>query len=339
MRNRNLYFEFLASSLFLLGLFVSVSPSWAQQPAPGKSTEHPGPSVAQPQQEIGSDFDRPVTSVVSHDSAALLIGPGDELEITVYGAPDLSTHARVENDGNIFLPLVGLVFIAGDTSNQAGRKIEDTLRQANLVKNPRVAVYVKEYTASSISVAGQVAKPGVYPALGPHRLFDILQAAGGPSEKAGDRVTISHRDDPEHPISLKISKDPGQMAGNNIELQPGDTVVVSEAGVVYVLGEVSRPGGYVMNSSGGVTVLQVIAAAGGPTRMASYGGVKMIRRTPDGLKELPVPLKPLLQAKVADMPVQAGDILYVPNSKAKAALASANSIVTTAATTSIYRIP
>jgi polysaccharide export outer membrane protein len=114
---------------------------------------------------------------------------------------------------------------------------------------------------------------------------------------------------------------------------------VAEAGVVYVLGEVSRPGGYVMNSSGGVTVLQVVAAAGGPTRLASYGGVKIIRRTPDGLKELPVPLKPLLNAKVPDLPVLAGDILYVPNSRAKSALAASSTLINSVGQTAIYRLP
>ena len=129
------------------------------------------------------------------------------------------------------------------------------------------------------------------------------------------------------------------MARNNVDLQPGDTVVVPEAGIVYVLGEVNKPGGFVMNASGGVTVLQVVAAAGGPTRMASYGGVKIIRRTPSGLHEVAVPLKPLLNAKVPDLPVQAGDILYIPNSKAKSALASSTSLITSAGQSAIYRIP
>ena len=246
------------------------------------------------------------------------------MEITVFGAPDLSTHARVENDGNILLPLVGFLSVAGDSSNQAGQKIEQSLREARLVKNPRVSVYVKEYTSAGISVVGQINKPGVYPALGPHRLFDVLQAAGGISDKAADSVSISHRDDPEHPITLTLSKDPVQMARNNVDLQPGDTVVVPEAGIVYVLGEVNKPGGFVMNSSGGITVLQVVAAAGGPTRMASYGGVKIIRRTPSGLHEVAVPLKPLLNAKVPDLPIQAGDILYVPSSRAKVGTGSVN---------------
>ncbi|MDP9162169.1 MAG: polysaccharide export protein [Acidobacteriota bacterium] len=310
---------------------------YAQQASPilGQTSS----TAIQNQADAPSDFQKQVQGDTPAKAAPLSIGPSDELEITVFGAPDLSGHSRVENDGNIVLPLLGLVSVSGDSSNQAARKIEDKLRQANLVNNPRVSVYVKSYTSSGISVVGQVNKPGFYPALGPHRLFDILQAAGGPSPKAASSVTISHRDDPEHPITLTFSKDPGEMARNNIELQPGDTVVVPEAGIVYVLGEITRPGGYVMNSSGGVTVLQVVAAAGGPTRLASYGGVKIVRRTPSGLHEVSVPLKPLLQAKVADLPVEAGDILYVPSSKAKSALASSSSLLNAMGQTAIYRLP
>ncbi len=336
MRKNNLFLERFCGAL-LLNLCFFVTTLFAQQssPTPGQTDS----AAVQHQVDTAADSQAQAADETPPVPTPLLIGPSDELEITVFGAPDLSTHARVENDGNIVLPLVGLVSVGGDSSNQAARKIEDSLRRASLVKNPRVSVYVKSYSSSGISVAGQVNKPGFYPALGPHRLFDILQAAGGPSQKAANSVTISHRDDPDHPMTLTFSKDPGELARNNIELQPGDTVVVPEAGIVYVLGEITRPGGYVMNSSGGVTILQVVAAAGGPTRLASYGGVKIIRRTPSGLHEVPVPLKPLLQAKVADQPVQAGDILYVPSSRAKSALAASSSLINTLGQTAIYRLP
>jgi|SRR5438552_13750385 len=340
MRIVNFFPGYNSMLALFVGFLVIVSGSFAQEPVADNRPSQAASSAAQLGDRAGTNPQPPDGNTRTADGPSrLLISPGDELDITVFGAPDLSAHARVDSKGNIFVPLVGSVPVAGNTSDEAGRSIEASLRDANLVKNPRVTVYVKEYANGGISVAGQVTKPGVYPALGPHRLFDILQAAGGPTDKAANSVTISHRDDPEHPITLELSKDPGQMARNNIELQPGDTVVVPEAGIVYVLGEIGKPGGYVMNSSGGITVLQVVAAAGGPTRLSSYGGVKIIRRTRDGLKELPVPLKQLLHAKAADLPVQAGDILYVPSSRAKAALASSTSLINSAGTTAIYRLP
>jgi polysaccharide export outer membrane protein len=235
------------------------------------------------------------------------------------------------------MPLVGDIPVAGLTSREAEGAIAAGLRRNNIVNNPQVSVYVKEYTNSEISVVGQVAKPGPYSVLGPHRLFDMLQAAGGLTEKAANQATIAHRGG-GNPVTIKLPNNPGEMAQNNIELSPGDTVVVPSAAIVYVLGEVHKPGGYVLNSSGGTTVLRVVAAAGGPTLAAALGGVKMIRRTQNGLEELPVPLKNLLHAKVADIPLEPDDILYVPSSRLKAAL-NAGALVTMAGSAALYRLP
>ncbi len=271
------------------------------------------------------------------DSSTLVIGSGDEVEVTVYGAPDLSRHTRVGSDGNISLPLVGQIRVVGLTSDQAQQAISDQLRKQNIVNDPQVSVFVKEYTNGEISVAGEVAKPGVFSALGPHRLLDVLEAAGGLTEKAASTITISHLGT-DQLTTIRLPNDAAEMAHNNIELLPGDTVVVPKAEIVYVLGEVNKPGGYALNSSGGVTVLQVVSAAGGPTRLAAISGAKMVRRTPTGLKEIPVPLKELLRAKVGDIQVQAGDVLYIPSSRVKSAL-NAGALLSSAGTAAIYRIP
>src|SRR5438270_622116 len=242
------------------------------------------------------------------DSPALVLGPGDEVEIAVYGAPDLSGRTRVSSDGNISMPLVGYVRVGGLTSSEAEAAIESQLRQSNVLNDPHVSVFVKEYSSSGVSVVGEVVKPGSYSILGPHRLFDVLQAAGGLTEKAMNRAVISHRGN-DKPITVELSKDPAEMAQNNVEIQPGDTVVVPGAPIVYVLGEVNKPGGYVLGSGGGVTVLRVVAAAGGPTRAASVGGTKMLRRTPNGLQEVPVPLKKILGAKAPDVALEPDDII------------------------------
>src|SRR4029078_4995515 len=153
-------------------------------------------------------------------SSSLLIGAGDEVEGAVYDAPDLSVHGRVGADGAISMPLIGNVPIAGLTSSQAEASIEDRLLREKLLNNPQVSVYVKEYTGSGISVAGEVAKPGVYTALGPHRLFDILQDAGGRTERAADAVIISHRNS-EQSRTLELPKDADGLSRLNIDLLPG----------------------------------------------------------------------------------------------------------------------
>ena len=272
------------------------------------------------------------------NSSALVLGPGDELDVTVYGAPDLSGHTRVSSDGNISVPLIGYVRVAGLSNSEAEAQIEAQLRQHLIVNDPQVSVYVKEFTSGGISVAGEVAKPGFYSVLGPHRLFDVLQAAGGLSDRASGSIIISHKGDVENPVKVEFSQDPAEVVRSNVELHPGDTVFAARAPMVYVLGEVNKPGGYVLNSAGAMTVLRVVAAAGGPTSAASVGGTKMVRRTPSGLQELPVPLKNILRGKTPDMPLTPDDILFVPSSHLKTVVAMSTVVATAAATAAIYHV-
>ena len=324
----------------VLGIVGLLQLAVAQNSGPVQDATHQGNVTTEPsriatQPLAGSSEQKTAPPA---NSSALAIGPGDEVEVTVYGAPDLSGHTRVSPDGNISMPLIGYVRIAGLSSSEAQAAIETQLRQNNVVNDPQVSVYVKEYTSSGISIAGEVTRPGVYSALGPHRLFDILQTAGGLSEKASGSVTISHKGNEENPVTVELSKNPAEMARSNVELHPGDTVFVAKAAMVYVLGEVNKPGAYILNSTGAVTVLQVVAAAGGPTHAAAVGGTRMLRRTPNGLQELPVPLKALLRGKTADIPVSADDILFVPSSRIKTIVAASTVIATSTATAAVYRV-
>jgi polysaccharide biosynthesis/export protein len=324
--------------LSAVGLSGSVETAEAQAEAQSANKVQPGSDLAT-DARAKSPAARVTVESASNpkDPSTLMIGSGDEVEVTVYGAPDLSGHTRVGSDGNISLPLVGHIRIAGLTSDEAQEAISEQLQGRNIVKNPQVSVYVKEYTNSEISVAGEVVKPGVFSALGPHRLLDVLEAAGGLTDKASNTITISHLGT-NQVTTLHLPNDAAEMAKNNIDLKPGDTVLVPKAEIVYVLGEVNKPGGYALNSSGGLTVLQVVSAAGGPTRLAAISGTKMVRRTSTGLKEIPVPLKDLLRAKLDDIPVQAGDVLYIPSSHLKSAI-NAGALVTSAGTAAIYRVP
>jgi polysaccharide biosynthesis/export protein len=335
--NRNFLSQFSNLVVVLLvASFLKLAPAQNANPSPGTPEQGgaTGEGQGDARQTIAFGEQNPK---IQNISLAPVLGPGDEVEVTVYGAPDLSGHARVATNGNISMPLIGYVRVAGLSSSEAEKAIETELRKNNVVNNPQVSVYVKEYTSGGISVVGEVSKPGVFPALGPHRLFDILQAAGGLTDKAGSTIAISHRDG-GNPITVEIPRDPGQLSRINVELSPGDTMVVSKAGIVYVLGEVNKPGGYVLNSTGGITLLRVVAAAGGPTHAAAVGGTKMIRRTPTGLQELPVPLKDLMRAKVPDIPLQADDIVYVPSSRLKAAV-NATALLSTLGTAALYRVP
>jgi polysaccharide biosynthesis/export protein len=161
--------------------------------------------------------------------------------------------------------------------------------------------------------------------------------AGGLTERASGSVVISHKGDEGNPITVEVSKDPAGMARSNIELRPSDTVFFAKAAMVYVLGEVNKPGAYVLNSTGAATLLQLVAAAGGPTHAAAVGGTRMLRR-PNGLQELPVPLKNLLRGKGTDIPISADDILFVPSSRIKNIVAASTIVAISAATAAIYHV-
>ena len=144
---------------------------------------------------------------------------------------------------------------------------------------PHVSVAIKEYTTQGVSVLGEVAKPGIYPVMGVRRLFDIVSAAGGLTPRAGRAVTITHRDKPQEPQIISFSQDTAQSPSVNVEIYPGDTVYVSRAGVVYVAGEVSKPGGYVMENNESLSVLQAVALAGGTSHTAKLDSSRLIRKS------------------------------------------------------------
>jgi polysaccharide biosynthesis/export protein len=263
------------------------------------------------QKEAESDYNR----------SALKIGVGDLLEMKVFGVPDLTDQVRIATDGTISLPLVGSVKVDGLTVDQAQKTIEGKLRDGGFVRDPHVTISVKEFVTQGISVMGEVVRPGVYPLLGARRLFDALSSAGGTTQKAGKLVSITRRDKPNEPVLIALSSDPQVAAKSNVDVYPGDTIVVSKAGIVYVVGDVGRPSGFVMENNESLTVLQALALAGGLGRNAAVNSSKIIRKTNDGRKEIPVALKSILEAKngFPDIAMQPEDILFVPTSAGKSA--------------------
>ena len=271
-------------------------------------------------------------------STEILIGSGDLLEISVFGAPDFEKkETRVSGGGNIILPLIGVQHVQGLTVGQAQALIAGQLASGEFFNNPQVSIIVKEYATQGASVLGEVQKPGVYPLLGPHRLFDALSAAGGLTAQAGRTVTITHRNDPNTPITVTLGKEIQASMEGNIEIYPGDTVLVSKAGIVYVVGEVKKPGGYVMDH-GDMTVLQSIAMAEGASPIAALNSAKLIRTVDGRRQEIPVPLKKILTDKAPDMKLQADDIVFVPTSAGKSASRRSLEAILQAATgVAIYR--
>ncbi|MFZ0686526.1 MAG: polysaccharide biosynthesis/export family protein [Terriglobales bacterium] len=246
------------------------------------------------------------------------LGLGDLIEVTVYGVPDLSTKTRISGSGDIYLPLIDYVHVADLTTDEAQELIQKRLEDGGFVRGPHVSIFVDESASQAITLAGEVVRPGAYPAIGERRLFDLISAAGGLSDRAGRTVTIEHRGDPDHKTTLQLSSSLAEDTQNNVNVYPGDTIVVSKAGIVYVVGDVNHPSGFMIQDDG-LSVLKALALAGGSTHTSALNRTKILRRTPDGIQQIPINLKKVLYAKAPDMALVKGDVLFIPGSSAKAA--------------------
>jgi polysaccharide export outer membrane protein len=296
---------------------------------------------AAPTPNTGRDTGSPDTDSAAAAPAAspfdIHIGAGDLLEIAVFGAPEFNKQVRVSSSGDVSLPLIGTVRLAGLSTNEAEKLVEKRLLGGGYFTDPHVSIFEKEYQTQGISVLGEVQKPGIYPMLGSHKLFDVISAAGGTTPKAGNQVTITHRDQGQPPQTVTLADAGSDSTRNNPDILPGDTVVVHKAGVVYVVGDVHMPGGFIMDKPH-LTVLQALAMAQGANPTAKLDSARLIRRSGDQRQEVPIELKKILASKAPDVNLQPDDILFVPNSVAKSAFHHGMEAIVQAATgLAIYR--
>lgn len=267
------------------------------------------------------------------------IGAEDLLEVSVYGAPDLDRTVRVSANGSISLPLIGNVQAMGLTGSQLQSEVESLL-QKKYMTHPQVNVFLKEMQSHPVSVIGAVGKPGVFQVRGAESLIEILSMAQGLADDAGDSVVVMrHGGDPDYVASAKpgpslgpesdqglrinlkdllVSADPRY----NVMVYPGDEVKVPPAGIVYVVGQVRKPGGFLLKTNQSLSVLQALALAEGTTSTSSGKAARIIRTEEQSGKreEIPVNLGRILAGRAPDQILQSKDILFVPNSAGKTAL-------------------
>lgn len=266
----------------------------------------------------------PVIAPVPEDFSSLKIAPGFLLSMEVFDTPEYSLELRVDSNGNVDLPLAGNVHVAELTLVEASSKIASALRDSKILNNPRVNLNVEEYAGTQVTVLGEVHNPGRIEMLAPRHLDDVIALAGGETEYAGKQIEIRRATGAE-PRSLMIeySRNSNSHILSETIVRPGDTVTVRRAGIVYVLGAVNRPGGYVMQEDGNLNVTQAVALAYGTTMPAAIGSMRVIRKTDDGdVTEMPINFGDMVKGKIPPLRLQAEDVVYVPLSKTKLVLES-----------------
>jgi polysaccharide biosynthesis/export protein len=313
--------------VFLLTL--SLGPRTAAQNQPPKNAEAPAGQVFPSAVPAPDQPESPQPQESTASSPRL--GVGDMLEVNVYNVPELATKSRLGTNGDVYLPLVDYVHLAGLTVEEAQALIEKRLSDGGFVKNPHVTLIVDQSSSQGVNLLGEVARPGIYPVIGEPRLLDVVSAAGGFTDRTGQSITVTHRDQPDKPVTVPLNRKLSNDKATNIRVAPGDTILVHRADVVYVVGDVGRPSGFLMDNDN-LTVLKAIALAGGTTATAKLNGIKILRKGPNGMTETTVELKKILQAKAVDTPMQADDILFVPTSARKVVVARTTEAAVQAAT-------
>lgn len=308
--------------------------------APGNAQAAPGVSYSAAASSTGkaaaaSPGMAPV--VVPKDLSELRIAPGDLLNVSVYDAPEFTNAYRVDPAGDLTIPLCGKVNLLGLTMPEAARRLEAALKDRQILLQPQVNIDVAQYAGQYVTVMGEVTIPGRVALIAPTMLGEILAEAGGLTPMAGARIKIRHGvndSTPEEEIPYSRSQNSRESA--SILVRPGDSIIVPRAGIVYVLGAVNKPGGYVMQEDGQLNVAQALALSGGTVMQANTGGLRVIRRNLDGtVLDFPISYNAITKGTQTPLVLQAQDIVYVPMSKVKATFTSATGLISAAASAAI----
>lgn len=243
----------------------------------------------------------------SSTSPDYVLAPGDLLRIQVYQQPDLSMEIRVQDNGQLSYPLIGPLSLSGLSVFEAERRIEAGLKEGKFLRSPQVSITVTQVRGHLVSVLGHVQRPGRFPIEKPGlRLTELLAQAGGITAIGSDSLILMGV---RQGVAFKRKLDlPALFESSDLQLDPvlehGDVVFVDRAPVVYLYGEVQRPGAVRLERQ--MTVLQALAAGGGPTPRGSGSRLKVTRRSPSGE----------LQTWVPDMSatLEPGDVLRIPES-------------------------
>jgi polysaccharide biosynthesis/export protein len=341
--------------VFLLVLVASLAGGQSVSQSPVQSPAQPAaqPLTQAPAQTAGQSAAQPVgqatvagapsqtpdtTKDTADESGTVKLGPGDLIELNVYNVPELVTKARVSNSGDVYLPLVDYVHVGGLTQEEAQAVIEKRLDEGGFVRNPHVTIFVDEANSQGVTVLGEVTKPGIYADPADRKLYEIISLAGGFTTTASRKIAVIRRSLPE-PIRIDLPRNLADDLSGNIDVFPGDTITIPRAPIIYVVGDVGRPSGLLVDN-GSLTVLQALALAGGTNRTAKMGGARIIRKGgPTGVTETPIHLKKMLEAKLPDVTLQGDDILFIPVSAGRVVAArSFEAAMAMATAVSIYAV-
>lgn len=292
-----------------LALALSTLPALAQFNGPGSQTGTP--EINRP---VALTTDPAVLYPATHD---LLLGPSDLVAIRVFAQSDYTPVVRVGTDGNVLLPLIGVVHLAGLSITQAEEMIQRKLIEAGIYRDPQVTLQITEGPNAVATVVGEV--HGIAQIVGTRRLLDVLTSMGGLPATASHVVTI-HRQGVPEPIVVDLGSDPLSSQVADIPIFAGDTIVVARVGVVYMLGSFKTPGVIALTPYSPLTLMQATTLSGGLAFEGKYDDLRVIRTIGGQRTVVKIDIKKVLYGKAPDPILQPNDIVFLPNNVIKASI-------------------
>lgn len=296
------------SVILLVALLVSSIPALAQ---------FSGPALG-----AGTTINRTVVpttdpSLLFPTAREVHLATGDLITIHLYGNIEYVPTVRVDLDGSVQLPLIGLVQVTGLSLHQAADLIAQRLSSAGMYKSPQVTIQVMESPNQLATVSGEM--HGLIPVVGSRHLLDVLALAGGLPATASHTITIQ-RPGIEQPIVVELGTDPEKSAQANVPIFPGDTILVSKVGVVYLLGAFKNQGAIPLTQNSPLTLMQLASIGGGAGFEGKFSDLRIVRTTGTERKVVQVDIKKVIQGKAPDPVLQADDIVFLPTDAMKGAI-------------------
>ena len=261
---------------------------------------------------------------------AYLLGPGDVLDIRVFGQPDLSSTVQVDSDGNLSsLPFLEAPIKAKCRSEKDVQKDISTA-YAKFINNPQVSVRISERNSRQpATVFGAVRQPTRVEMKRKVRLNELMAVSGGFTERAAGTIQILHTeplmcpeageeseaapiDGTKIPLQIiKISELRAGIPDANPFIRPGDYVLVTEAEPVYITGSVMAPGGLYLRDQ--LMLSRALAMVGGPRKEAKLSDVRIYRQVPGSANQevIHVDVSAIKKNQKPDVLLQAYDVIEV----------------------------
>ncbi|HEX4652118.1 MAG TPA: polysaccharide biosynthesis/export family protein [Granulicella sp.] len=278
-----------------------------------------GPALTAPTTDPATLLPTPAAELLHLDHSDIHLEPGDLVAVHIFGSADYAPTVRVNLDSSMQLPLIGSLSVKDLTLDQSENLVAERLKSGGMYRDPQVTLQVMESATQIVTVTGEA--HAVLPVSGVRHLLEILAAAGGLPPNASHTITIDRPGVPQ-PIVVALATDPLRSADSNVAVYPGDTIVVSRVGVVYLLGEFKNPGAIPIQQNSPLTLLEATSLGGGALFNGHLSDLRIIRTVNRQRTLVPVDIKKVMQGKAPDPVLQADDILYLPTSPAKAAISS-----------------